>query len=248
MSLIWEQQHDGVCYQVRRRRTTLELYANGVQHSEFHPRRLVTGSVWDLLWLPALLGEPERLRRVLVLGLGGGTLIPPLRRLLKPECLVAVEMDPLHLTVAREVFQVIDDDMETVEGDAVRWLRDYQGPPFDLIIEDLFAPRDESVTRAVAADRDWCDSLSRHVSEQGVLVMNFGDYREFRDSHAAGSAAMAGWASRFRLSCGDCHNAVVAFSRLPARSVHLRRRVQEHPALASFVRDGRLNYHIRQLN
>ena len=33
----------------------VHLFANGVQHSEFHPKRLVTGSVWDLLWLPALL-------------------------------------------------------------------------------------------------------------------------------------------------------------------------------------------------
>ena len=73
MALIWETEQDGVRYEVRRAGQTLRLYANGVQHSEFHPKRLLTGSVWDLLWLPALLHEPARFRRVLVLGLGGGS-------------------------------------------------------------------------------------------------------------------------------------------------------------------------------
>ena len=71
MALIWKTDLQGVHYEVRRAGRTLRLYANGVQHSEFHPKRLLTGSVWDLLWLPALLHEPSRFRRVLVLGLGG---------------------------------------------------------------------------------------------------------------------------------------------------------------------------------
>tara|TARA_R110001606_G_scaffold74778_2_gene173232 strand:- start:6327 stop:7073 length:747 start_codon:yes stop_codon:yes gene_type:complete len=248
MALVWEQRREGVLYQVRSQGDCLRLFANGVQHSEFHPRRLVTGSVWDLLWLPVLLGEPQRLRRVLVLGLGGGTLIPPLRALLQPDLLLAVELDPHHLAVAREVFSVIGEDTETVLADAVDWLEAYDGPPFDLIVEDLFAPHNQAVSRAVPADREWLATLRRHVSDHGTLVMNFGDFAEYRDSDAAGDAAMAGWASRFRLSCADCHNAVIAFTREPARSVHLRRRVQSHPLLEPLVRRGKLDYHIRQLD
>ncbi|MEP4522911.1 MAG: hypothetical protein ABJ005_02825, partial [Alloalcanivorax venustensis] len=104
MAVVWQRQEDGVLYQVHRRGDRMRLFANGVQHSEFHPKRLVTGSVWDLLWLPALLSEPERFRRVLILGLGGGTLLPPIRELLAPDKLIAVELDPHHLAVAREVF------------------------------------------------------------------------------------------------------------------------------------------------
>ena len=57
MALIWKTELQGGHYEGRRAGRTLRLYANGVQHSEFHPKRLVTGSVWDLLWLPALLSE-----------------------------------------------------------------------------------------------------------------------------------------------------------------------------------------------
>jgi len=248
MPVVWERREDGVVYQVHRRGDRMRLFANGVQHSEFHPKRLATGSVWDLLWLPALLSEPERFRRVLILGLGGGTLLPPIRALLAPEKLIAVEMDPHHLAVAREVFSVVGEGEQTVLGDAVAWLNAYDGEPFDLIIEDLFAPDNDVVSRAVPADRDWVRTLARHVSARGTLVMNFGDFTEYRGSHAADRQTMAGWSSRFRLSCGDCHNAVIAMTREPARSVHLRRRVQQHPKLSPLLRKGRLDYHIRQLD
>ncbi|MGB2337807.1 MAG: hypothetical protein ACPH5V_10860, partial [Alcanivorax sp.] len=118
MALIWETEQDEVRYEVRRAGQTLRLFANGVQHSEFHPKRLLTGSVWDLLWLPALLHEPARFRRVLVLGLGGGSLIPPIRKLLNPDVLMAVELDGVHLQVAREVFGIDAFGVETWQGDA----------------------------------------------------------------------------------------------------------------------------------
>ena len=104
MAVVWQRQEDGVLYQVHRRGDRMRLFANGVQHSEFHPKRLVTGSVWDLLWLPALLSEPERFRRVLILGLGGGTLLPPIRELLAPAPLTAGARDPPPPAVARLCF------------------------------------------------------------------------------------------------------------------------------------------------
>lgn len=52
MAVVWRAERDDVQYEVRSHGKTLRLYANGVQHSEYHPDRLFTGSVWDLLWLP----------------------------------------------------------------------------------------------------------------------------------------------------------------------------------------------------
>lgn len=248
MAVVWSADRDGVRYEVHRKGLKLELYANGVQHSEFHPDRLLTGSVWDLLWLPSLLHGVERYRRVLILGLGGGSLIPPIRTLLDPETLVAVELDAPHLEVARDVFGVAGMGVETHLADACQWLAAYQGPPFDLIIEDLFAPSNEQVTRAVPATLEWQRLLSANVSEQGMLVMNFGDWAEYRDSAVAGDEAMAGFSSRFRLSCSDCHNAVIAFSREAVRSVKLRRHLSAIPELNTRDARGRLDYQIRQLD
>ena len=138
--------------------------------------------------------------------------------------------------------------VETYEGDAQAWLRAYQGEPFDLIIEDLFAPSNQQVSRAVPADKAWLQCLADNLSASGTLVMNFGDWKEYRESPAATDDAMAGYASRFRLSCSDCHNAIIAFTREPARSIHLRRRVEATKSLSTRDARARLDYHIRQLD
>lgn len=247
MALIWQQWHDGVHYQVRRQGSTCRLFANGVQHSEFHPRRLVTGSVWDLLWLPVLFQPPQHCRRVLVLGLGGGSLVPPLRHLADPDLLLGVEKDALHLEVAERFFRVSDFGVETVRADARDFVADWDGPPFDLVIEDLFLPSDRSVSRAVPARAGWVRSLRRLVAPGGTLVMNFGDWREYRHSWAGSDQARRGWQRGFRFSTPDCHNAVIAWLGTDSSSEQLRRRLREEQTLDRELVRGRLNYGVRRL-
>ncbi len=247
MAVIWRQQRDGVNYEVRTQGRTVRLFANGVQHSEYHPERLVTGSVWDLLWLPALLHPPGTLRRVLVLGLGGGSLIPPLMQLLEPEQVCAVDLDPVHLEVAQRFFDVSDYGIECHCADAVAFAEAWRGPRFDLVIEDLFPPADRTVSRAVPATGRWFGTLSKLVSDTGMLVMNFGDWAEYRDSWTASDKAMRGWKSRFRFSTPDCHNAVMAWSRQSAESARLRERLKAHPLLSPALDSGKLDYRVTKL-
>jgi len=244
---IWRQERDGVLYQLRRRGRTLSLIANGVQHSEFHPDRWVTGSVWDLLWLPALFHEPEHYRRILVLGLGGGSLVPPLAGLVQPETFVGVDNDPAHLEVAESFFGVGDFGVQTELAHARDWVGNWQGEPFDLVIEDLFAPSSETVSRVLPADRSWCRSLNKLVAPGGTLVMNFGDWREYRHSWAASTSARKAWRRGFRLSTPDCHNAVIAWLHRDASSRDLRARVRSRPELDRALNKGRLHYGIRRL-
>ena len=84
MAVVWREAHEQTTYEVRSQGRTLRLFANGVQHSEFHPDRLVTGSVWDLLWLPGFFAKPGSLKRVLILGLGGGSLVLSLIHISEP--------------------------------------------------------------------------------------------------------------------------------------------------------------------
>ena len=167
MAVIWQAQRDDVDYVLQRQGARLQLFANGVQHSEWHPRKLFTGSVWDLLWLPVFFTEPQRIRRVLILGLGAGTVVAPLRHFCQPTEIIAIDSDPLHLQVAQQFFQVSGADITCQCTDAVEFVRDYTGEPFDLVIEDLFAPADSSVSRAIEASEDWCQSLAALVNEHG---------------------------------------------------------------------------------
>ena len=215
-----------------------------VQHSEYHPQRLVTGSVWDLLWLPALFSTAGAIRRVLVLGLGGGSLVPPLMQIVKPEYVCAVDLDPMHLDVAKRFFAVDDYGIECHCQDAVSFVDAWQGEPFDLVIEDLFPPADRTVSRAVPATGRWFGSLSRLVSKQGILVMNFGDWAEYRDSWCASEKALRGWAQRFRFSTPDCHNAVMAWTRDPVDTADLRAKLKMIPDLSAALESGKLSYRV----
>ena len=138
MSLLWEKRTAGAHYQVRQAGRSLRLYTNGVFHSQYNPRRPVTGSVWDLLWLPAFFYPPDKLQRILVLGVGGGAVIRHLRRFIQPEKIVGVELSKIHLSIARRFFGIGGDDVELYQADAVDWVERYSGPPFDMIIDDLF--------------------------------------------------------------------------------------------------------------
>lgn len=247
MAIVWQAERDDVQYEVRSHGKTLRLYANGVQHSEYHPDRLFTSSVWDLLWLPVFFRDPARIRRVLLLGLGGGSVVAPLLRFCAPESIVAVDMDPLHVQVAKQFFGVEAAGVECHCMNATTFVEQYRGEPFDLVIEDLFAPHDTTVTRALSADENWCRALAGLVSEDGYLVMNFGDWSEYRDSWASEDAARRGWTERFRLSTEDCHNAVIVSSRRSVDSAVLRRHLYEHPDTAGGLRRAELAYQIRRL-
>ncbi|MEJ2060857.1 MAG: class I SAM-dependent methyltransferase, partial [Gammaproteobacteria bacterium] len=101
MAVLWEKRSGGRHYEVRGAGATRRLYTDGVFHSQFSPRRPLTGSIWDLLLLPAYFHDPSDIRRVLVLGVGGGTVIRQFQHFIAPECIEGVELNPVHLTVAR---------------------------------------------------------------------------------------------------------------------------------------------------
>lgn len=174
MALIWfEQDSSGNRYELRRAGASLRLYTNGVFHSQYNPRRPVAGSVWDLLLLPAFMLPVERLRRVLVLGVGGGAVIRQLNDFFSPELIVGVELNPVHLKLAREFFNADTGNVELLEADARLWLESYRGPKFDLIIDDLFGDSGGEPCRAVPVDSHWSRSLRRVLSDYGVLAINF---------------------------------------------------------------------------
>ena len=118
MAEIWQKYIDGTKYQVRKAGLTLRLYTNGVCHSEFNPRRLVTGSIWDLLILPAFFYGPRNIKRVLMLGVGGGASILQLHHLLQPESITGVELNSVHLDIARRFFNVDVTSVDLNESEA----------------------------------------------------------------------------------------------------------------------------------
>jgi spermidine synthase len=234
-------------YQVRSAGRTLRLYTNGVLHSQYNPARPATGSVWDLLLLPAFFYAPGELRRVLVLGVGGGAVIRQLQQFVQPELIVGVELSAVHLSIARRFFGVQGEGVVLQQADAVEWLRAYRGPAFDMLVDDLFADCDGEPQRAVFADAGWVSSLSRCLNPHGMIVSNFASTPELEVSaYLTQAACRRRFRSAFHLSTPQVYNAVGAFLKQPATTRQLRERLKRLPALDPRKATG-FRYRIRRL-
>ncbi len=246
MAVIWEKQVDGVHYQVRSAGSTRRLYTNGVFHSQYNPANPVTGHVWDLLMVPAFFYAAGSVRRVLVLGVGGGAVIRLLRRFVVPDAIVGVELNPLHLFVARRFFGVGQQTARLVQADAMKWIRDYRGPPFDMIVDDLFGELNGEPVRAVEMNVRWFQSLLQHLSPQGMIVANFTSTQALRDCAYYSSRRLAGrFAGAFQLKTPADENAVGVFLRRPSSPRTLRSNLRATPGLNPDLKTSRLSYRAR---
>ena len=248
MAVLWTRRVNGVHYEVRGAGRTRRLYTNGVCHSEFNPAKVVTGSVWDLLFIPAFFHARSAIRRVLVLGVGGGATLLQLQHLLGPDRIVGVDSDPVHLEIAARFFGAQSGGISLKRGDARGWLERYRGAPFDLIIEDLFIDQGREPVRPVRVDRDWGRLLLRHLSEDGTLVVNFASSQELRGCALNTDRTLAsGLAAAFQLTTVYLDNAIGAFLRRPATSAALRSNLRSHPLLGRALLNRSLRYRILSL-
>jgi spermidine synthase len=106
-----------------------------------------------------LLFNPEP-RRILILGLGGGSLVKFCYRHLPSARITAIEIDP-YVIVLREEFRVPKDDERfcVLQGDGTRYVT-FRGPRQDVILLDTY-------------DRHGAAAgLQRRLTVNGVLVTN----------------------------------------------------------------------------
>ncbi|GAB2503105.1 class I SAM-dependent methyltransferase [Microbulbifer agarilyticus] len=217
MAVIWQQQRDGNHYEVRTHGATVRLYTNGVFHTQWNPRDPLKGSLWELLLLPAFFRAPGQLKRVLLLGVGGGALIRLLQTYCSPSQILGVDIDPVHLAVAQRFFEVRG--VELVCADARTVVSDLAAgdvPPFDLVVDDLFGHVDGEAQRAIAADSDWCEAILALVGSEGIVVSNFASRRELLGSGWRTPAISTQLApSSWTLDHPEYENCIGVFSRLP---------------------------------
>lgn len=210
MSLLWELDSDNTHYSVRNSGGSVRLYTNRVFHSQWNPKVPFAGGIWDCLSLPVLYRPKGQIKRVLLLGVGGGAVINQLQLLGEFESITAIEIDAVHIDIARNWFDVSGDDVELIHADAIDWLNRYSGPAFDLIIDDLFGHEAGEPMRACELERHWLELIRSHLTQAGLLVCNCVDAAELRN--ALPEIGIAGFQSGYRLHLHNYENIIGVFS------------------------------------
>lgn len=224
-----------VRYEIRTAGRSIRLYTAGAFHSQYHPGYVFTGGVWDLLSLPSL-ALPDSPLNILVLGVAGGTAIHQLYRLHDELNVTGIELDPVHIRLAREYFHLDYPDLELVQADAAEWLSASR-QKFDYIIDDIFLHGEDDPQRPFALDRRWFRVLRDHLNSGGGIVQNhIGAVEAVRAAGSFGSGAVIGFET-------DCYeNRVLAFFDRH-RADDLNRRLEARLSALPRRETSRLRHH-----
>lgn len=159
---------DGVAGHARQ----VEFRVAGAVHAWWHRDRYLTGLAWDNICAACLLRPAGPPRSVLMLGLAGGTSLRALRHLAPDVRLTAVDYDPGIVQLARHYMALDSLGVKTHLGDAYDFVRTYAGPPFDVVVDDVYQALEHDVARPGAWSDELLQCLRRLVAPGGLLVVN----------------------------------------------------------------------------
>jgi spermidine synthase len=118
------------------------------------------------------LAHQGRPRRVLMIGLGGGTFTTLVHRALPEATIDAVEIDPVVVQAARAHFGLREDARYRVEvADAADWIARAQAT-YDFVLLDAYAG--EGIPEALGT-RAFFEAIARRLAPGGVVAINIAE-------------------------------------------------------------------------
>ncbi len=211
---------------VRNGETGRELIVDGTFASFYRPGEVVTGSVWDAIAAPLLTLPARRRRRVLILGLGGGSTARIVRAIAPEAHIVGVELDPAVVNAARQHLDLDDLGVEVVVEDALTFLRADRGR-YDAVFEDVFVGEGDGVHKPGWLPEPGLELARRLLAPGGVLVTNTLD-----EAPAVARALCELFPSVLSIDVEDYDNRIFAAGRDVPGAGALRGAVRESDVLA----------------
>jgi spermidine synthase len=148
----------------------VELRVDGTLASFRSTAGAGTGTVWWALAAPVVLVARKR-PRVLLLGLGAGSVAAAVRALSPAALIVGVERDRDVLRAARRHFELDRHRVEIVADDAFAYLR-RERRQFDLVIEDVFVGPVRRVRKPDGLVDEGYPLIRRRLASGGFAVAN----------------------------------------------------------------------------
>ncbi len=199
--------------------------------SFYRPGELATRCVWDAIAAPLLWLAPKRRRRILILGLGGGS-VARLARAIAPEAeIVGVELDAEVVRLARTHFELDRLGLQVELADAREWLAEQaragaRAGRFDAVLEDVFIGRGDAVHKP-----DWIPDPA-HVQAAALLERGGLFVSNTLDEHARVAAGLReSFPSLVEIQVVDYDNRVLVAGGAGLTGTALRRAVAGSPIL-----------------
>jgi len=162
---------------------TRSLVVDETFASFYRPGEIATFCVWDAIAAPILWLPEKRRRRILILGLGGGSVARIARALAPKAAITGVELDPEVVRLAREHFDLDALGVRVEIADALAWLEKARGH-YDAILEDVFIGHGDAVHKPDWIPHPAHELVRRRLAPGGVFVSNC------LDEHGRVAAAM----------------------------------------------------------
>lgn len=248
MAVIWQRKSGDNHYEIRTAGQTRRLYTNKVCHSQYNPAHLFTGSIWDLLFLPALFLKNKPALNILILGVGGGAVIRQLLAMMPVKKITGIELDENHCYIAKRFFGLDDEKIELVNADARYWVNDYSGEKFHMIIDDVFTDVNNQPVRAIAANSQWIGALHKMLRPDGILTMNYASQQEMRQSAIyQDEKTKSAWHSLFQITLPTLENHVACLTKNVRESKSIHDAIMYDDRMERAFRTKQLQYRIRKM-
>jgi spermidine synthase len=149
-----------------------KLVLNGAYvHSIYDPTDPITNEdYWDYLLLGrAFLNKSPQ--KMLVLGLGGGTVVNLYNRYFPPKLIDGVEINPEIIKVGKKYLGLKAANLNIIQDDAKNFIKTTQ-QIYDLIVVDVFKPTGQE---ELCNTFNFYQDAKKRLTDKGVVVVNHFD-------------------------------------------------------------------------
>ena len=148
----------------------VEFRVTGAIHAWWHRHRFLTGLAWDNI-AAGIVSHHTSPKRILMLGLGGGTSLRTLRHLLPSAHLTAIEIGPDMIALARDFMDLDAINAQIITADAYHWLLANRHR-FDAIFDDVYGVTADDVARPSLFTPQLAAALRRSLLPDGIFAAN----------------------------------------------------------------------------
>jgi spermidine synthase len=207
-------------------------------HSVYDPSSLATHGTWDMLTIAPFFNSPpfapERVRRVCIIGLAGGTVARQVTAVYGPIPIDGVEIDPAVIEIGRQYFAMDQPNLDVHITDG-RFFLENTDHQYDLIVIDAY--RLPYIPFQLATTEFFALAKSR-LTPTGVVAVNVGRTEsDYRMVEAIAASLGEHFASVHAVNVPDTFNTVMTATQQQTVAVNVTKNLSQvaHPFLRQAI-------------